>query len=383
MPISTASIDETDPITRGDLEALAADRPGPCVSIYLPTERAGQGQDPTRLANLLSAAAAELRTLGYDDTVAEDVLAPARELHGDREFWRHQADGLAVLLAPGLARTIRTATPFTETCVVSSRLHLRPLLGVVSGDRSFWLLAISQNSVRLFHGSRHTLAEVTPEGVPADMDEALAFEDPEKQLQVRSAGPGGAGMTHTHGSGGEVDKAALGRYFRAVDRSLAPALHGSTAPLLLAAVDYYAPLYREVCTYPHFVDTAVAGSPDKLGPGALHDAAWPVVSPHLDARRDDALERFGNGRSRGLTVEGVGDTLAVQEGQIDLLLLPETTCLWAESDGTGTRLERRPGDLDVLDVLAARVLRTGGEIDVLDDGALPDGVDVAALLRHP
>ena len=190
MPVSTTNIDETDPISRDDLEALASERPGPCVSLYLPTERAAQGQDPKRLANLIDAAAAELELLGWDeDPGADGLLAPARALLESREFWRHQADGLAVLLAPGFARTVRAAIPFAEEAIVSGRLHLRPLLPLVSGDRSFWLLAISQNSVRLFRGSRHALSEVDPGDAPADMAEALAFEDPEKQFQVRSAGP--------------------------------------------------------------------------------------------------------------------------------------------------------------------------------------------------
>ncbi len=387
MPVSTTNIDETDPISRDDLEALASERPGPCVSLYLPTERAAQGQDPKRLANLIDAAAAELELLGWDeDPGADGLLAPARALLESREFWRHQADGLAVLLAPGFARTVRAAIPFAEEAIVSGRLHLRPLLPLVSGDRSFWLLAISQNSVRLFRGSRHALSEVDPGDAPADMAEALAFEDPEKQFQVRSAGPNAGGMAHSHGAGGEVEKAALGRYFRAVDRGIAPVLRGSSSPLVIAAVDYYGPIYRSVSTYPHLLDEVVAGSPDKLGAAALHDAAWPALEPQLAARRDAALERYGNGRPRELTVEGIGATLAVAEGQIDLLLLPESTCFWAASAEAGeaeTRSERQPGDLDVLDLLAARVLRTGGELDVLDDGQVPDGAAVAALLRHP
>jgi hypothetical protein len=46
------------------------------------------------------------------------------------------------------------------------------------------------------------------------MAEALAHEDPEKQLQVRSSGPTSTGQYHGHGGGDEDHKAALERYFR-------------------------------------------------------------------------------------------------------------------------------------------------------------------------
>jgi hypothetical protein len=37
-----------DLFTRNDLQTLLADRPGPCVWIFLPTHRGGKEEDPIR-----------------------------------------------------------------------------------------------------------------------------------------------------------------------------------------------------------------------------------------------------------------------------------------------------------------------------------------------
>lgn len=91
----------SDPVVRG----LAAHQDGPCVSIFMPTHRAGPEtrQDPLRLRNMLGQAAARLDEGGLTQREITDLLAPAAELDGDTGFWRHLADGLAIFLA-GLRR---------------------------------------------------------------------------------------------------------------------------------------------------------------------------------------------------------------------------------------------------------------------------------------
>ncbi|MGH8601563.1 MAG: hypothetical protein ACREXR_01905, partial [Gammaproteobacteria bacterium] len=44
--------------------------------------------------------------------------------------------------------------------VVEHRFHLKPLFPLISGDGTFYLLALSQNEVRLFKGSRYHINEL-------------------------------------------------------------------------------------------------------------------------------------------------------------------------------------------------------------------------------
>src|SRR5690606_34672544 len=104
------TIGEIDLVTDDDLTELAR-RDGPAhVSLFMPTHRAGPDtrQDPIRFRNLVSTAATLLADeAGVAAREVDDLLAPLHALADDTEFWNHQADGLAVYLAPDLVRTFR------------------------------------------------------------------------------------------------------------------------------------------------------------------------------------------------------------------------------------------------------------------------------------
>ena len=74
-----------DLLPRGELEKLVEERGGPCVSIFLPTHRAGTQtqQDPIRLKNLLVEAREVLLANGLRSTEVDQILEPARELLAD------------------------------------------------------------------------------------------------------------------------------------------------------------------------------------------------------------------------------------------------------------------------------------------------------------
>lgn len=381
-----ARVDESDRFARREFDELAKFQASTCVSLYLPTHRAGGevGQDPIRFRNLLVAVERELCELGWRRGDIEELLGPADQLLGKREWWRHQDAGLAVFIAAGLFRTFRAPNAFEELAVVSARFHLRPLFPLITGDELFWVLALSQNAVRLFQGSRQAITEVDIGQTPTSMAEALAHEDPERQLQVWTSGPAGTGHFHGHGGGGEEDKAALERYFRAVDRGIGDVLAGSVAPLVLAGVSYYGPIYRAVSRYPQIVEEVVAGNAEDLSAVDLHERAWPLVQQHAAARRAAIVDRYARSRGAGRSAEGLSEvSAAADDGRVETLLLARRDHCWVPHDQTQSPTiheHRAPGDIDLLDELARRVLDTGGDVVVVDDEDVPGAV--AAIVRY-
>src|SRR5262245_38601884 len=103
-----------DLFTRDDLRALLAQRPGPCVSLFLPTHRGGSAQDPVRFRNLLATAGDRLLTSGVRAAEARELLAPAQLLLGEPLFWKNQCDGLALFLTPDFLRVYRLPLPLGE-----------------------------------------------------------------------------------------------------------------------------------------------------------------------------------------------------------------------------------------------------------------------------
>ncbi|MGC9529110.1 MAG: hypothetical protein ACP5G2_00605 [Candidatus Bipolaricaulaceae bacterium] len=384
-----------DILTSAELGRLVEEHPGRCVSLYMPAMRAGREtrQNPIRFKNLLAKAEAELVGAGVGEVEAGELLAPARALLGERPFWQHQGDGLAAFLAPGLFRTFRLPRPLTELVVVGDRFHVKPLLPLVSEDGRYYVLALSQDRVRLFQGSRFSLCEVGLGEAPASLEEALRWDDPEEQLQfhTRTAGQGGKRPAMFHGQGvgtdGSRHKDDLVRFFRQVDRGVQAVLGGERVPLVLAGVDYLLPLYREASSHPRLVAGQIEGSPQQLDEDALRRRAWELVEPLFSADRRRAAEEYGRAVSSGQATGDLGEAVAAAwHGRVETLFVALGRQRWGQFDPQTGRVslheEAQADDQDLLDLAAVRTLLSGGRVYVVDPEEVPGGGPVAALLRY-
>jgi hypothetical protein len=164
-----------DVLSRIELKTLVEKRGEWCVSLYLPTHRAGRDiqQDPIRLKNLLRNAEERLLAGGLRTAEARSLLAPAQALLQDEMFWRHQSDGLAIFLSPTEFHSYRLPLKFPEIRVVTDRFHIKPLLPLIHSGQRFFVLALSQNQVRLLDCTQHHVDEVELENVPTSLAEAL------------------------------------------------------------------------------------------------------------------------------------------------------------------------------------------------------------------
>lgn len=358
-----------DPITAADLESLGT-ASGPAVSVFMPTHRGGPEtrQGPLRLRSLLDRAQAELVTRGTPAEVAAELLAPLRELGNEDPFWQHTAHGLALYAAPGIARAFRLGTEMPELVHVSDSFAVRPLVSSAVGDGEFLILALSQNSVRLFEATRGSVHERDIGTAPASMEDAEGRTEREPQLQHQAAA-GGTAAFHGHGAGGEVDRVMLQKFFRQVAAGIDELLAGpDRRPLVLAAVAEHHPMLREELSYPHLLDDVVAGNPDHASGAELQEKAWPIVQPVLGADAAAATERFGEALGTGLGVSDPREIVtAASEGRVETLILTGAAC----------RPEDQPGDLDDA---VGHTCATSGRLVVLE--ALPHGNSVGAILRY-
>jgi hypothetical protein len=380
-----------DLFERRDLEALTRPRVGPCVSVFLPTHRGGaqSEQDPIRLKNLLSEAERRVIETGARAAAAKDTLAPARALLREGLFWRNQADGLALFLSPGWFRSYRLPLEFPELVTVADRFHLKPILPLMAGDGRFYVLALSQNEVRLLEGSRHGVHEVDLEDVPASLREALRFDHPEKELLFHIAGrEGGAtAVFHGHGIGGEVDKERIGRYLRLVDSALARVLQDRQSPLILAGVEYVQAIYRGVSHYPTLLHQGIPGNLEHLRAEELHQRAWPLVEPVFRRDQEAAAARYRELAGTGLALGDLREVLpAAHHGRIEVLFVALGENRWGSfQEETGQMSEHEgpeAGGEDLLDLAAVRTVLGGGSVYAVPREEVPGGSTAAAILRY-
>ncbi len=394
-----------DHITLEDLRELAEKRAGYCVSLYLPTERMSKEirQNPIRLKNLLARAEEELVAVGMRRPEASSFLRKARDFVGENPFWQHQSDGLALFISSDAMRSFRLPVAFEEVVVVSDRFHLKPLLSLFTGDGRYYVLALSQNEVRLLHCTRHSAFEVKVDGMPASLADVLKYDTYEEHLQfhtktagVKAVGKGAPGRAGEgrrpaifHGQGGRVDveKSEITQYFLQIDRSLQKALFREQAPLVLAGVDFLFPIYREVNTYQHLLEEGVEGNPEILKPEELQRQAWSVVEPVYKKGQADAADRFRQEIGTGHASVSIEEIVpAAAHGRVDVLFIAAGKHQWGVYNPVSQEVHlhdtEEPGDEDLLNAAAIQTVLHGGTVYVVSQEEVPADVPAAALFRY-
>ncbi len=380
-----------DLFTREDLKGLLAEHPSPCISLFMPTHRGGAEEDPIRWRKHLAEAEERLSNAGWRADEIKELLAPGRRLLEDAEFWKNQSDGLATFLAPRFLRLFRLPLAFKDGVVVANRFSVIPLLPLLSGNGRFFVLALSQNAVRLLQGTRHSVSEVDLKGVPRNLAEALLTHDRDEPLTFHtrptSGGSWGA-IFAGHGVGIDDAKDDLLRYFQRIDRGLHPLLREEKALLVLAAVDYLQPIYRQANTYSHLLEQGVEGNPDRLSGRELHDRAWPLVQPLFEAEQERAAAQY---RQLAGTEHASGDleavVVAAYEGRVETLFVAQGLQVWGVFDPTAGRVEKHQeasfGDVDLLELAVAHALTHGRTVYAVEPERVPSNREVAAIFCLP
>jgi len=389
-----------DLFNRDVLRRLAEQEDEVCISIYMPIRRdeANWSQNPTRLKNLLREARDELRERDFREDRIDEILGDARQLLDRPNFWREGIqDGLALFITPDALETFRLPVNFDEVAVVADEFHLKPLFPLIAVNNRFFVLALSQNDVRLYQGTHQSISELTSADLPRSLVDALQQPDTPSQPQAAprenpAQEDGQAGAEY----GGEPDDLSrepeeeLKRFFREVDDSVSDHIGGEEVPLLLAGVSEYLPLYREANSYPHLVeDDLVSGNPESLRTGQLHDKAWEVVAPVFRKAQEEEVDRFEQlfYQQDQLASDSFHEILpACTYGRVDTLFVPGGEYRWGQFDPDSNTIEihdaRQSGDVDLLNQAAVSAYLNGGTVHVLQPADMPGGRSIAATFRY-
>jgi hypothetical protein len=362
------------------LRELLKARPAPGVSIYMETRPGGAGarKDPIQLKNLLKEAERQLnRHRSQQGKQDHELLAPVRTLVENRELWRRTAGGLALFCSAELRRGLVWPRPFPPTCVVGNHFHTRPLISLLRDTRPYYVLAVSPKATRLLRCTRFSAERIEHPLLPADMSAALPFDDPERQLQYHTYGAGGGQGAVFHGH--EADRSPQDRdrrYLLVIREAIGRLLADEKAPLVIVMTETLAALYRDVNRYPFLIESPVTTSPDPLGDGALRDMGWDRVEPLLRQEEGEAADRLMDliGTDRAATDIDRVVPLAAQ-GRVDALFIATDGESWgAATDHTVST--------ELLDLAARSTLLNRGTVYEVPAALLPDGEQVAAILRY-
>jgi hypothetical protein len=382
-------------VTREEIQNLLQNPGRPCVSIYMPTFRAGAEtqQNPIRLKNLLRRVQERLVETGMKDTDAAELMTPVRELVDDQAFWQTQSDGVAIFRSPQVFKAFRLPTPLDENAVVEHRFHLKPLFSLVNGDGRFYILALSLKNVRLIAASRHSAQEVElPPDVPRSFNEALGNltrNYTQFQAGTSSKTVSRSPIFHGHGTGEDNLKAEIVQFFNLTDKALLKYMDRN-APVVLAGVEYLLPRYHETTEHPKVLEEGLTGNADGLSAEELRDAAWEIVEPYFLEDRRRAAERYGDLSGTGRASSRYEEILpAAHDGRVDTLFVARGVRLWGSYDvhKREVHLEKdqttqRNHSEDLLDLAAVQTFLNGGTVYAVPQQEIPDGQAMAAIFRY-
>jgi hypothetical protein len=363
----------------------------------MPTARTGRDirQNPVYWKNSLRSAAEQLRAFGVASSKIAEMLDEPHRLAEDSSWWEQQSDGLAAFSSPDQFTRYRLPLEFEPRVVVDRQFSVKQLLPVLEGDGKFYILAVSQNEVRLVEATRHSASELDRRGLPENLRDALDIDEYVASLQHHSTERGSLGrewgMFHGHGgSDRDVEKKdEIVEYFRLINKAIEDFLREERAPLVFAGVEHLFPIFQETCSYSRLVDKPVAGNPEPSSAGDLQQKAWPLVALLFSSDRAAALERYGAALPRKLAGCELQKVLqAARDGRVDTLFVARGAEVWGEIDDTPaelriTQTEQGPEAKDLADYAVLHALLTGATVYTVEPEEMPSHAPLAALFRYP
>lgn len=374
-----------DAIPTPTIARKLAEREGPVVSLFMPVTAAvpGRSQNRVRAQRTTEQALSKLKEMGLEGRALSEAdkdlssfagsdEAPAPSVEARAAFWSSGA-GLAVFGLPAHE---------DERVVVATAACLRPLMKAVRQAQAYRALVFSPKRIELYRGNIEGLERVEDTELPGSLEEALGSDRTPQELQFHSTGGGGdAPLYHGQGGASEERKVDLERLYHRVARALEETIGSEILPLVLMTESRHHAglrdaLQREVGLLPEGVE----GNPDHLSVSELHQRSRPVVLQAQPSAREE-LDRARE--EEGQLVSQISELLQYATmGRIRQLWVPEHGHLEGRLDPDTASVAASPFEDDLIDDLVVHVIRTGGEVFVLEGEELDESqANIFARIR--
>jgi hypothetical protein len=384
--------------TLEEFKALAQIKGDTCVSLYLPTSPLGTSAKFNRTAfkDLAKEALAQMKEADVDkskiavfeerfahlagpehDVQDEDKIRKLQRAKPDpiESFWHYQANGLAVLTTTSLTRMFRLPNAPKPLAEVADRLHLTPLIRAMTSPHDIFVLALAEESVRLIHAFVNFPPErLQVPNLPKNAEEATRrpsfhVRAPRRRLQNL-----------------EGEKVLLQKYVRQVEHTIYNVLSQQNAPLVLAAAEPMASMFRSLNTYPRLADETIEGNPEQRTDAELEDAAIPILDRLYSRELKAVIALYDQLKPRRATTDVSYAAHAATAGAVDQLLVDLDAVipgLVSDLDGSVTYAASDDAETySVVDEVARRALSTGARVLGARKEELPERAPLTAILRY-
>jgi hypothetical protein len=382
-------------ISKKEIAELHNVSKGNCISIFIPTHRAGkkvlQQEDALALKNQLKDVVNKLTNKGLHADVVKKITAPVQKLIDNSSFWREQSDGLAIFIADGFFRKYSLPVYFKGFNYVSNSFYLKPLMPLFVGDGNFYLMQLERSNVKLYECTKHSFAEISIDDlIPETKQDRVGYDYEQKNLQFRT-GQAGSGQAIYHGQEAATGKKKneIKKYLRAINDGLAPLFREEHKPMLIAAQDTFFNAYKEVNTYPNLMDDNLKVDFGTTTIFEIHELAWEQMASIFDQKRKEKIALFLKEQGTGKTAVGINKTLtAAFNGKIDTLFCENLTDIFGnykkEKDTLIiTESVENENTISLMNLAVINTFLNGGLVYLLEKEDMPNSNSkINALFRY-
>jgi len=365
-----------------------------CISIFIPTHRAGkkvfQEEDALSLKVQLQHVKKKLAKKGFYETDITTITAPVQQLIDDHLFWRQQSDGLAIFIAENYFQKYTLPIYFEAFNYIADTFYLKPLMPLFVDDGRFYLMTLELGKVQLYECSQHSITEIIIDDlIPENLQDRVGYDYEEKNLQFRTQ-QAGKGQVMYHGQEAKGKrKNEIKQYFRAINDGLKPILNDENIPFVLASQDYLFDIYNSVNTYSNFFDKNINSDFKATDILDIHELAWEMISPTFDQNRKDKIAQFLEAQGTGKTAIGIEKILQKAfKGQVDTLFCENLADIFGTykiKNDTVIANETEENDtaISLMNLAAIKTFLNGGTVYLLDKNDMPNQHSkINALYRY-
>lgn len=373
---------KSHPLPKQTFEALSQNRGAHSVSIYLPMNLGGKEQNEhlaqAHLKSCIKQVHKELAGYQLKDDEIIAYLKPLQALMVNVELWRNPSYGMAIFLDKEGLRYYLLPIPFETKVNVGSDFYLKPLLPLYYEDGPYYVLAISQDYIKLYEATRFSFNNMFVENfAPENLEMAVGSDFKPKMLQFRSGqNISEAANFHGHGEGKDDLKKELRYFLSELDKGVLKTIKNRAVPLVIAGTDELFSMYRSVSKYPKVYETNISGDPEFKNKTQLHEESWNLIKSYFDQNRKEKLKEFGELYHTPKTAFELSEIIpAALNGKIDTLFVQEDLDLYGvynkEKEKVSMDFSKKVNNISLSNLASIQTFLQGGNVYLMSANEMP------------
>lgn len=362
-----------------DLEMLQQQEGSPKISILVPTKMAYPVNKENNIVTktLVQRAKHKLLTT-YSERDAKELIERLDRAEEDIDFV-HTLNGVGIFIAPGFSKIIHIPfTPVESVTIDEHSFQVRDLVVSMNQMAHYWLLILSEQKTRLLVGYGTNMFEISDENFPNHYYGPGEGED----FPVRRGG-----KDHNY-----YMQKYIEQYVQQIDGLLFEYFKTEDIPLIVSGSEKLVSFFKERGRTAPKISKTLEGNFAKLTPHELVQVAEPIVKEMELEKREDILNKLEEAVGVQRYASGITNVWgAAKTGNAQTLIVSEnystTGYLSADQyhlqlEGNGNNNENLVKLEDAVDDVVEMVLKAGGNVVFVPEGALSKHNNIAAIKRY-